>query len=455
MGARAPRSPCASFVQSRRWPRRAAAATAATATALSRSRTPPFSHASQLSAPRLSRCLPTATRRLLCRSFCTVHCGVVQRRDAARALNEGAVFASFSMQTDSDARSPKGSAVAAEEVAQLAPLINTRFAVLEAGAYWGAYKPVLAALQTTGGLSTMPLGDCLMQAQRTDRPPPYLSHAAAPLMRSKKPSLTDLVRAGSGRAVSRGVSPTSSIVAGEHGTYDIRPMLNLTDQSTPYYIADVRHDWPTVGSDGSPPPGSSLDKWQLKAANALLTRRLGLVQGPPGTGKTFVGLLVPARSSHAWSSAHMPLLAPACSRLLLPSPLPFPLLSFPLAGSSAPCDPPLGRAHAAAQLGDVGDVRGRRLTAAEPQPVGPRSLIACLACQLPPALPCPCTRWQAEPLCHARQRQRQRRGPHGGGARCPRSQQRGGWPAPAPPGRCRRGFGRGGSGWGGSRQCDD
>ena len=247
-------------------------------------------------------------------SFRTVYAGVVARREAARLLGDGSVFVSFSHQSEEEGRSPQHAPAAALEVAALAPLINRGFAVLEAGAYWGAYKPVLAALQATGKLASLPLGDCLMRSLNTERPPPYLGHVAAPQREkgfSRHGSAQDLARLGSvgdlarcdlARSAERALDGSihSGAASEGIGTYDIRPILNVSDQATPYYIGDVRRDFPTEGWSGT-----SLDKWQLKAAKCLLTRRVGLVQGPPGTGKTFVGLLVVRtllRNASMWAS---------------------------------------------------------------------------------------------------------------------------------------------------------
>ena len=176
--------------------------------------------------------------------------------------------------------------------------------VLEAGAYWGAYKPVLTALQATGTLDALPLGDCLLRSDGTDRAPgmhfllatcyfllpasyfllptshfllptcyflpptsylllptEYLKHAAPPSRKASTQSLAALAEGAEGADPS-GVGPV--------GGYDIRPILNVSAQETAYRIADVRREWPSA-SDGAT-IGSSLDAWQLKAAKALLTR---------------------------------------------------------------------------------------------------------------------------------------------------------------------------------------
>ena len=67
--------------------------------------------------------------------FRTVRCGVVARREAANCAGDGSVYVSLSRQTDAEMRSSKTAAEAAAEVADIAPLIGRRFAVLEAGAY--------------------------------------------------------------------------------------------------------------------------------------------------------------------------------------------------------------------------------------------------------------------------------------------------------------------------------
>jgi len=43
-----------------------------------------------------------------------------------------------------------------------------------------ASPALLAALQATGKLASLPLGDCLMRSMNTERPPPYLGHVAPP-----------------------------------------------------------------------------------------------------------------------------------------------------------------------------------------------------------------------------------------------------------------------------------
>ena len=212
--------------------------------------------------------------------FRSIRCGVVTRREAARQLGDGSIYLSLSTQTDEEMRSSKAAPQAAEEAAAVAPLIGQRFVVLQPGEYWGAYKPVLTALQSTASLESLPLADCLLRAENTDRAPPYLRRAIPPPSRgaSRRGSQTNLAALAEGGG---------DAAAEREGGYDIRPILNATDQDAPYRISDVRREWPAQGSSSS-----SLDTWQLKAAKALLTRRLGLVQGPPGTGKTFVGLLV-------------------------------------------------------------------------------------------------------------------------------------------------------------------
>jgi hypothetical protein len=223
--------------------------------------------------------------------FRTVRCATVHRREAARQLGDGSVFVSLSDQSEADMKSPRGAAVAADEASKIAPLIGRRYAVLDPGAYWGAYKPVLSALQATGTLNTLPLGDCLMRCENTERAPPYLRHAAPT---TRRPSATNL--------------GTLDEAPDAQAGYDIRPILNVSSQKTPFRIVDVRREWPTEGSD----TGSSLDNWQLKAAKALLTRRLGLVQGPPGTG----GLCAAHRNAHrtwprhALITAHVPARSP-------------------------------------------------------------------------------------------------------------------------------------------------
>ena len=195
-------------------------------------------------------------------------------------------------------KTSKTASEAAEEAAAVAPLIGRRFQVMDPGAYWGAYKPVLTALQATGHLDALPLGDCLLRCENTDRAPPYLRHAA-PV--SRKASMTNLAAlagtsatAGdgsthSGDAAAAAAAATGRTTPSSAFGYDIRPILNTTSQDSPYRIADVRREWPSAKDNDS---GSSLDTWQLKAAKALLTRRLGLVQGPPGTGKTLSACLL-------------------------------------------------------------------------------------------------------------------------------------------------------------------
>eukprot|EP00967_Tisochrysis_lutea_P117780 scaffold190733_cov22-Tisochrysis_lutea.AAC.1 len=165
----------------------------------------------------------------------------------------------------------------------VAALAGVPLEMLEAGAYWGAYRPVLAALQQAvadGG--SLPMEDALLRCRECDAPPNY-------------------------------------IVRGVPG-YDVRPIFNMTEQAAKMAV-DVTGRWEHA-------PGSSLDPFQLEAAKALLTRRLALVQsparsrcansrspglsamrslaltsprkiiplphiqGPPGTGKTFIGLMV-------------------------------------------------------------------------------------------------------------------------------------------------------------------
>ena len=221
-----------------------------------------------------------------------MHTGVVARREAARQLGDGSIFVSFSRQSEEESRATKHAPAAALEVANLCPLTGRRFAVLEAGAYWGAYKPVLAALQATGALASLPLGDCLMHSANTDKPPPYLGAVAPPRalpgMGARRPSLTDLAGRGGGSSHSGASFPPSHhgsqtdlarlaerALDGDEGAshggaafdgagaYDIRPILNVSDQSTPHYIGDVRRDFPHEGF-----PGTSLDKWQVPGTPA-------------------------------------------------------------------------------------------------------------------------------------------------------------------------------------------
>ncbi len=96
-------------------------------------------------------------------------CATVYRREAARQLGDGSVYVSLSMQSDISMKSSKCASEAAEEAAGIAPLVGKRFVVMDPGSYWGAYKPVLTALQATGHLDALPLGDCLLRCENTDR----------------------------------------------------------------------------------------------------------------------------------------------------------------------------------------------------------------------------------------------------------------------------------------------
>lgn len=51
------------------------------------------------------------------------------------------------LQDPSACKCARYAAHAAREASELAPLLGCVFRVMEAGNYWGAYRPVLAALQ--------------------------------------------------------------------------------------------------------------------------------------------------------------------------------------------------------------------------------------------------------------------------------------------------------------------
>ena len=100
-----------------------------------------------------------------------------------------------------------------------------------------------------------------------------MGHVAPPQREtgfSRHGSAQDLARLGSvgdlARSAERALDGSihSGAASEGIGTYDIRPILNVSDQATPYYIGDVRRDFPTEGWSGT-----SLDKWQLKAAKCI------------------------------------------------------------------------------------------------------------------------------------------------------------------------------------------
>ena len=154
-------------------------------------------------------------------AFDTCRCAVVARREAARQLGDGSVFVSMTSQSDAAVRAAKDAGEAAEEAASVAHLVGRSFAVLEAGAYWGAYN--------------------------TDRAPPYLRQLA--------PSAR---RGATSRLVTSAEASVRGGLDGATTGYDIRPILNETSQASAFRIADVRREWPAEG----PESGSSLDTWQ-------------------------------------------------------------------------------------------------------------------------------------------------------------------------------------------------
>jgi len=189
---------------------------------------------------------------------------VVTKREAARLRADGSLYVSFQGDgAGADNHSVDVSSRDAALAIEVAQLGTAPFEMLEAGAYWGAYRPVLAALQQAavdGG--ELPMEESLLRCASCDTAPSYVAKGMA--------------------------------------SYDVRPIFNETDQTLSKTV-DVTGHWEDA-------EGSSLDKYQLQAAKALLTRRLALVQGPPGTGKTFIGLMVVRtllRNTALWSAEGM------------------------------------------------------------------------------------------------------------------------------------------------------
>ena len=176
-------------------------------------------------------------------------------------MGESQLFISLVPANINEPRDPGGAAQAAELVAELAPYVGCALDVLEPGIYWGAYRPVLGALQAAALGGTLPLQNCLLSCDDCDLPPAYM-----------RGSYSNKAQ-GTYRGVDR--------------TYDLRDIYNERAAHLPASVPDVLAPWPQLEQWAS-----SCDRWQLQAAKALLTHQCALVQGPPGTGKTYVGLLV-------------------------------------------------------------------------------------------------------------------------------------------------------------------
>ena len=235
--------------------------------------------------------------------FATMRSAIVARREAARALGEGCVYVCFGEEGSETLKDPRTVQSAARRAEEIASQPQTEVSVLEASAYWGAYWPVLQALQAQAKRS-LPLSSILLRcdSEAATQAPLYLKRAAS--------------RARAARAAEKAAGLPRGC------GYDLRPVLNETEQGEPFYMGDVCDSWPKHGT--------SLDAWQRQAAKALLTRQLGLVQGPPGTGKTFVGLCAPPALEPAQTCSNLLKPAQTCSNLLEPSPT-----ACPLAGEHA------------------------------------------------------------------------------------------------------------------------
>ncbi|KAL1516027.1 hypothetical protein AB1Y20_002640 [Prymnesium parvum] len=188
--------------------------------------------------------------------FATGRLAVVTSAMAAAKLADGTVFVQMLADSVNDQKEVAAAAASAALAVQLVEHQGVQISVLEPGIYWGAYSPVLTALQAAAAEPRkLALLDCLLACDGCDSVPDFLRK--------------------SGRKAER---------CRDGVPYNVRPIYNLTDQSEPLMIDDYSRSWPEEGT--------SLDRWQLDAARALLFHRLALVQGPPGTGKTFVGLIV-------------------------------------------------------------------------------------------------------------------------------------------------------------------
>ena len=123
--------------------------------------------------------------------FRTLRPAVVSRREAARSLGEGSVFVSFSGDGAEALKDPARSGRTAALAADVASEKGAEVCVLAAGAYWGAYWPVLAALQSQAE-TALPLEGCLLRCDKdaAKAPPPYLRLAAQVNRRAWPPRAT-------------------------------------------------------------------------------------------------------------------------------------------------------------------------------------------------------------------------------------------------------------------------
>lgn len=193
----------------------------------------------------------------------------------------------FGVESDEeeDARPWPAAAAARRPLVEFDP--SRTYVMFESTAYFGAYRPVLEALQSIpDDPLRLPFCDVLLGIDTRVDPPAYL-------LVPPRAGAAQLVAAGPGRYRGGLVARPAAAAAAAAGPPPAwrRGYLDLS-ASFPRLVEDagvkgfdvLAEPWPTFRHD--------LNASQLAAVKLALTRRLAIVVGPPGCGKTFVGELI-------------------------------------------------------------------------------------------------------------------------------------------------------------------
>ncbi|XP_067656401.1 NFX1-type zinc finger-containing protein 1-like [Haliotis asinina] len=146
------------------------------------------------------------------------------------------------------------------------------YVMIEAPAYFEAYRPVLEALKCV--TDDMPFTRYILKCETCTKPPLYMRCSSTPIDFSMVVKQHGKVTVQKSTRRSKKVL-VSKLNSNENGQVDV---------ASEEIGQDVNYDtWPNAEDLG-------LNDSQYKAYKAALTEEFSIIQGPPGTGKTYVGL---------------------------------------------------------------------------------------------------------------------------------------------------------------------
>ena len=158
---------------------------------------------------------------------------------------------------------------------------DVNYTVLESGAFFPAYKHVLAALQKFRE-EDIPFVEHIVFVTPEISSPAYL----------KSDSEYDL------SAFQTTTLSKSKSVANDINVAEKPCLVRAANSLTNVTVSSELQHWPSALDLG-------LDESQLKAVHTALTKRIALIQGPPGTGKTFIGMKITEvllKNKHIWKT---------------------------------------------------------------------------------------------------------------------------------------------------------